>query len=110
MKEKQIMNTQLAFTFGVLAMIAITTVIVIVVGIVKVIKHGKLFKQVQEEINNLHRYIASVESSLYSEFKDVDRKIDNAYTNARDMSNTYTDSRIDKLEQKLTGKKQILKD
>ena len=104
------MNTQLAFAFGVLAMIAITIVIVVIVGIVKVIKHSKLFKQAQEEMNNLHRSITSLESILYSEFKDVDRKIDNAHINARDISKTYTDSRIDKLEQKLTGKKQILKD
>jgi hypothetical protein len=108
------MNTQLAFAFGVLAMIAIIMIAVIVVGIVKVVKHDRIFKVVQEDINGLHRHITGVESNLYGElndrFKDADRKIDNAYTNARDISNTYTDSRIDKLEQKLTGKKQILKD
>ena len=104
------MNIQLAFAFGVLVTIAIIMIVVIVVGIVKVTKQDKLFKQVQEEINSLRRYIASVESTIYMDFKETDRKIDNAYTNARDMSNAYTDGRIDKLEQKLTGKKQILKD
>jgi hypothetical protein len=37
-------------------------------------------------------------------------QFENSYTNSRDISNTYTDMRIDKLEAKLTNKpKQLIK-
>lgn len=112
------MNTQLAFAFGMLAMIAITMIVIIVVGMVKVIKlekkHRELDRASASEREFIHRRIDDNErmfsNELDDKFKDAYHKIDDAYTNARDMSNAYTDARIDKLEQKLTGKKQILKD
>ena len=112
------MNTQLAFAFGMLAMIAIIMFVVIVVGMVKVIKLAKQLKELDQtsskEVEFLHRHMTDVERGVYSElndrFKDAWRKIDDAYTNSKDMANAYTDARIDKLEQKLTSKKQLLKD
>ena len=89
---------QLAFAFGMLAMIAIIVIVVIIVGLLKV-------KKQQEEITYLEDRITSTILEYYERFRDIDRRIDDAYTNARDMSNAYTDGRIDKLEQKLTSKK-----
>ena len=36
-------------------------------------------------------------------FKDYHQRIENVYVNAKDMANAYTDHRVDKLEDKLTG-------
>jgi gas vesicle protein len=129
------MNTQLAFAFGMLAMVAITMLVVLVVGMVKVIRHGKEFKNVQEEIGHIHRHITDTERNLYSElneFKrrvesstvidDVHRRIDDEIRNIVDeIHNTrkHVDSRFDKFENKIlattttdvaTTKKQLLKD
>jgi glucan phosphoethanolaminetransferase (alkaline phosphatase superfamily) len=41
--------------------------------------------------------------------KETHQQIDNAYVNSRDMANTYTDMRIEKLEDKLTNNKKLLK-
>ena len=129
------MNTQLAFAFGMLTMVAITMLVVIVVGMVKVIRHGTKFKNVQEEIGHIHRHITDTERNLYSElteFKrrvesstvidDVHRRIDDEVRCINDeIHNTrkHVDSRFDKFENKImattttdvaTTKKQLLKD
>ena len=76
------MEITTAYTFGVLAVIAITLVVVIVMGIVKVLKQQKEIVWINQaiEANNLESH----------------RGISEAYQ--------HIDSRIDKLEAKLTTK------
>lgn len=108
------MNTQLAFAFGMLTMIAIAMLAAIVVGIVKVLKlekqHKELDRASSREIEFVHKHIADAERGVYSELNDTRNKFDQYTDNLRRELQAYTDSRADKLEQKLTGKKQILKD
>lgn len=116
-----------SFALGMLAMIAIALVIVIVVGIVKVFKQQKEIKSTQEWLSNFER---TVWQSIEDNRRDMDRRENNIYNalsdNGRDLhqmiedkytgsigiANAYTDSRIDKFEQKLTGTlgaKQVIK-
>jgi ribosome recycling factor len=109
------MDTQLAFAFGMLAMIAITMMVVLVVGMVKVFRITKQIRSIEQELSNIHVELSNTRRDIYNEIadncKDLTRRADDAYTNARNICNGYTDARIDKLEQKLTEtKKPILKD
>jgi len=102
------MNTQLAFAFGMLAMVAIIMIAAIVVGMVKVIRHDKERKNVQDEIGHIHRHISDTERIIYQEINQIRINLDN-YTDAlRKELQAYTDSRIDKAVG--TTKKQILND
>jgi hypothetical protein len=114
------MNTQLAFAFGMLAMVAITMLVVLVVGMVKVIKHNKDFKNVQSEFGHIHRYITDTERNLYSELNEFKRRlesttvIDDVHRRINDevrcindeIHNTkrHVDSRFDKFENKIMTK------
>lgn len=109
------MNTQLAFAFGVLAMIAVTMVVAIVVGMVKVTKLEKQFKEfdraASKETEFLHRHMTDTERGIYSEINETRNRFDQYTDILKRELQAYTDSRLDKLEQKLTGtNKQILKD
>lgn len=108
------MNTQLAFAFGMLAMVAIAMLAVIVVGMVKVIKlekqHKELDRASSREIEFVHKHIADSEREVYAELNKTRDRFDRYTEDLRRELQAYTDSRADKLEQKLTGKKQILKD
>ena len=84
------------FTFGVLTMIAMMLVGAVVYCILKVFKQEKQIKHVEQDITWLR-------NDMSDRFRDSHQQIDNAYTNARDIANAYTDMRIDKLEAKLTG-------
>jgi len=113
-----------SFALGMLAMVAIALVIVIVVGIVRVFKQQKEIKSTQEWLSNFER---SVWQSIEDNRRDMDRRENNIYNalsdNGRDlhqmiedkytgsigMANAYTDSRLDKFEQKLTNTKQVIK-
>jgi hypothetical protein len=91
------------FTFGVLTMIAMISIGAIVYGIVRVSKADK-------EINRIREDIKWNYTEMNDRFKDYHQRIENVYTNSKDMSNAYTDMRIDKLEEKLTNKpKQLIK-
>jgi uncharacterized protein YlxW (UPF0749 family) len=74
------MNTQLAFAFGMLAMVAITMLVVIVVGIVKVIKLEKQYKELDRsssrEIEHLYKYIADMERDLNSQINQTRNRFD----------------------------------
>jgi hypothetical protein len=84
------------FTFGVLTMVAMISVGAIVYGIVKVFKQEKQIKDIQKDIQwNFN--------DMGDRFRDYHQRIEHVYTNAKDMSNAYTDMRIDKLEDKLSG-------
>ena len=76
------MEITTAYTFGVLTVIAITLVIVIVIGIVKVLKQQKMIESINKEIYNN-------QVEFHSTINEVYRHID---------------SRVDKLEAKLTTK------
>jgi hypothetical protein len=91
------------FTFGILTMVAIISIGAIVYGIVRVSKADK-------EINRIREDIKWNYTEMNDRFKDYHQRIENVYTNSKDMSNAYTDMRIDKLEDKLTGNnKKLLK-
>lgn len=147
------MNTQLAFAFGMLAMVAIIMMVAIVVGMVKAVKQQNKItslekwiddtnrfaenniqelerritddnrqiydeiatkdRQVREEIGLLHRHQSDVERGIYAEINETRNRFDRYTDEFRKESTAYTDSRVDKLEQKLAGtlgSKQILKD
>ena len=109
------MNTQLAFAFGMLTMVAIMMLVVIVVGVVKVIKLEKQLKELDrassKEIEFIHRHITDTERAIYSEINQTRNRFDEYTIEFKREQQAYTDGRIDKLEQKLTGKtKQNLKD
>jgi len=84
------------FTFGVLTMIALIAIGVIVYGIVRVFKAEK-------EINRIREDIKWNYTEMNDRFKDYHQRVENVYVNSKDMSNAYTDMRIDKLEDKLSG-------
>jgi len=117
----------LSFALGMLAMVAIALVIVIVLGIIKVFKQQKELKSTQEWLTNFEhnvwqsqeewrRDIDTRETHIYNALadngRDLHQMIEDKYTGAIGMANAYTDSRLDKLEQKLTGTlgaKQVIK-
>ena len=90
-------------------------IIAIVVGIVEVIKLEKQYKELDrassKEAEFLHRHITDNERNVYGELNETRRKFDEYTDNLRRELQAYTDSRVDKLEQKLTAtSKPILKD
>jgi len=95
------------FTFGVLTVVAILVVATIIYSILMVFKQSKQIKYIQTDIRdtarNLHDEINWRSNDFNDRFKDIHQQIENTYTNARDIAAAYTDSRIDKLEDKLTG-------
>lgn len=91
----------LSFTFGVLSVVGLLLVITIVAGAVKVLKQQKQIKELEQDTDqrtdDIHRRI-----------DEVLNHVDKTYSE----SISYTDSRLDKLDQKLTSAlsaKQILK-
>lgn len=106
------MTTQLAFAFGMLAVVAILLLIVIVVGMVKVIKlekkHKELDRSSSREVEHIYRQMAEIERSVYTELRETRNKFDQYTEEFKRDSMAYTDSRIDKALG--TAKKQILKD
>ena len=87
------METTTAYIFGILTVVAITLVITTVIGIVKVLKQQKTIQCINREIelNNqqFHR-------SMNDQYRDLKRRIDESFQ--------HIDSRVDKLEAKLTTK------
>ena len=84
------------FTFGVLTMVAMISIGAIVYGVMKVFKIEKQVKHLQEDTQ--WKFI-----DMNDRFKDYHQRIENVYTNAKDISSAYTDMRVDKLEDKLSG-------
>ena len=87
------MEITTAYIFGILTVVAITLVIVIVIGIVKILKQQRMIQSINKEIelNNLefHR-------GMNDQYREVKTRIDETYQ--------HIDSRVDKLEAKLTTK------
>ena len=91
------------FTFGVLTMVAMISIGAIVYGIMKVFKMEKQIKVIAEDAKWNY-------NDINDRFRDTYQRIENSYTNSRDIANAYTDMRVDKLEDKLTNKpKQLIK-
>jgi len=88
------------FTFGVLTMVAMLVVAAVVYSIMKVFKQSKQIKYIEQDISWSR-------NDMNDRFKDYHQRIENTFTNTRDMANAYTDMRIDKLEAKLTGKSEV---
>ena len=85
--------------------------VAIVIGIVKVIRHDKQFRNVQEEVGHIHRHITDTERHIYQEINQVRVNFDRYTEEFRRDLHSYVDSRVDKLDQKLSGtSKPILKD
>jgi DNA polymerase II small subunit/DNA polymerase delta subunit B len=109
----------LSFAFGMLTMIGLLFAVVIVMGIVKGNKN-------ENQINGLTDHIEDLDRTFHEKVSDcnrwidertlmvdrrVDQEIDRTNRNHEDVIK-YIDSRIDKLETKLTGTtgaKQVLK-
>ena len=84
------------FTFGILTMVAVISIGAIVYGVVRVLKAEKQIKHLQEDTQ--WKFI-----DMNDRLRGIHQQIDNSYTSSKEMSNAYTDMRIDKLEDKLTG-------
>ena len=106
------MNTQLAFAFGMLAMVAITMLVVIVVGMVKVIRLGNKLENLEQvlgrEVEMIHRHSSDVERNMYSEINDTRKNTDSRFDKMEECFNSETndirrnmDSRFDKYEKKI---------
>jgi hypothetical protein len=99
------MNTQLAFAFGMLTMVAVILLVVIVVGMIKVIELKGDLEDTQNQLSNfidrVHRSpaLSDLSREINDRIDDVLDKEDN------DIKEIYRqlDSRLDKLEHKLSG-------
>jgi predicted PurR-regulated permease PerM len=94
------MNTQLAFAFGMLAMVVIIMIVAIVVGMVKVIKQQRKITSLEKWIDNTNLHAERNREGIERAIEDIYRKINETHS--------IMDSRFDKFENKIT-KKQILK-
>lgn len=113
----------LSFAFGVLSMVGLLLVITIVVGAVKVLKQQNQIKGLEQWLSDFQRDVSQEINRRDEELRrDTDQRMDHIHRVIDETSNhidrsysesiSYTDSRLDKLEQKLTGTlgaKQILK-
>jgi len=88
------------FIFGVLSVIALIVIGVVIYSILKISKQEKLIRDIQKDIHWNY-------NDLSDRFKDYHQRIEDHYVSAKDISNAYTDMRIDKLEAKLTGTSEV---
>lgn len=97
------MNTQLAFAFGMLTMVALTMLVAIVIGLVKAVRQGKQIEALNHELSD---FIARVERSpaLTDLDREINLRIDNdvqhIHNRINDVQST-TDSRFDKTENRI---------
>ena len=94
-----------SFTFGVLSVIAVVFAAVIVLSIVKVLKQQKQLRGLQDEVNQIYQFISNGDADIHQriekELENVHRRVDENHL----VSQSYIDSRIDKL----TASKQVIK-
>ena len=114
------MNTQLAFAFGMLAMVAIIMIVAIVVGMVKVIKLEKELAHtrtgIYKSLDGIEHYVNEIRRELNDRIdkesgwirNDITQETQNLYRRI-DETQSIFDSRFDKFENRIT-KKQILND
>lgn len=95
----------LSFAFGVLSMVGLLFVVAIVLGAVKVARQ-------QKQIDYLEKWLGDFERSVWQTTGRVEEETRREMHEKLNDTTRYIDSRLDKLEQKLTsttGAKQILK-
>lgn len=107
------MNTQLAFAFGMLTMVAIIMLVTIIVGMVKAIRQAKQINSLGQELSNfMDRVLNSTAlDELAREMNNrvdmVHRRVDETEQNIHrriDEMHSYTDSRFDKTENRISMK------
>jgi len=92
----------LSFILGIASVVVIATAIVAVYAFVKV---NKVQIRVNDQEMSLSREIENIHRTIDTEIQNVSRHVDNV---ERDIY-SQIDSRFDRLENKLTSKKQLLK-
>jgi hypothetical protein len=90
------------FIFGVLSVIALIAVGAVIYSVVKIFK-------LKKRLHSLENHVEYFQTDMNDRFKDVYLQIENYQANVKNIAITYTDSRIDKLEAKLSGEKQLIK-
>jgi hypothetical protein len=80
----------LSFTFGVLLIIVLLSVIAVILGAMKVNKQGKQIKYLEQSITDTER---SIWHGMSNNRSEIHHRIDHVVT----QCNSYTDKRIDKL-------------
>jgi predicted PurR-regulated permease PerM len=86
----------LSFAFGVLSAVGLLFVITIVLGAVKVLKQ-------QKEIEFLNQWVNDFERNVWQALNRNEEEIHRQLNEKLNETTRYIDSRLDKLEQKLTG-------
>jgi predicted Holliday junction resolvase-like endonuclease len=105
-----------SFAFGVLSMVGLLLVITIVAGAVKVLKQQKQIKGLEQWLSDFQRDVSQEINKREEELRrDTDQRMDHIHRVIDEVSNhvdksysesiSYTDSRLDKLESKLTTDK-----
>ena len=110
-----------SFVFGILSGLGTIMVILVTIGVLKIFKMAKrlltLESRVAEDERALHQDINMVEQTLLNQIRhtqdSVERHIEHVERHVSEVDrdlHSYTDARIDKLEQKLKhpGKKTII--
>jgi hypothetical protein len=87
----------LSFAFGVLSAVGLLFVITIVLGAVKVLKQ-------QKEIEFLNQWVNDFERNVWQALNRNEEEIHRQLNEKLNETTRYIDSRLDKLEQRLTGK------
>ena len=91
----------LSFTFGVLSMIGLLSVIAIVVGTIKVLKQQKTTRHLERRLDvleeNLFKYIDSKTQILHDRAEWMEREFSRMTDETVIKCNSYTDKRVDKL-------------
>ena len=105
-----------SFAFGVLSMVGLLLVITIVAGAVKVLKQQKQIKGLEQWLSDFQRDVSQEINKREEELRrDTEQRMDHIHRVIDEVSNhvdksysesiSYTDSRLDKLESKLTTDK-----
>jgi predicted PurR-regulated permease PerM len=111
------MNTQLAFAFGMLTMVAIIMLVTIIIGMVKAIRHAEQINSLNQQLSNfMDRVLGS--TALDELAKEINNRIENELIQVHrcidetdklvmhrfDEIQSYTDSRFDKTENRISTK------
>lgn len=90
----------LSFAFGVLSAVGLLFVITIVLGAVKVLKQ-------QKEIEFLNQWVNDFERNVWQALNRNEEEIHRQLNEKLNETTRYIDSRLDKLEQRLTSKQTL---
>ena len=107
------MNT-LSFAFGMLAVVGLFTLVAAIVGLVKVYNHQSYIKELNDEVysmnRDIHQKVDTSNERMHTVITSVETALRNQFIKEQEDMLRYIDSRLDKLETKLTtNKKDLLK-